>query len=239
MHRRVVWLALGLIGPSGAAVALAGCGNGDDASSALVDAASDGTKPDSTTQGGGQDATPDQTADEGTDSGRDAGPCELVEAGVLDDAAVAAGFDLVANTYKCWRCHQNGPPDAGLTLDGRDASIMDGGLIFPPNLTTDRTGLGCWTNGQISNAFLNGIAPDGGDLCVMPKFGKVTNDAGTEPIDAATAAQIVEFLRTLAPVEYRAPNTVCPAAPSDGGGGDAGDAASDSGEAADGAGGPG
>ncbi len=237
MDRRVVWLALRLTVPAGAGLATIGCGNGDDASVApAVDGGSD-AKADSTTQADvGADSTVGQEASHGNESGTDAGACTLVDTGTLDDASVSAGLDLVANVYKCWKCHQNGPPDAGLTLEGRDASIKDGGLVFPPNLTPDPTGLGCWTNDQVQSAFLKGIAPDGGDLCIMPKYGVIADDAGTEPIDAGTAAQIVQFLRSLSPVAYEAPNTVCPLPEPDGGAVDGGADASDGANAGDGSG---
>jgi hypothetical protein len=69
MNRRVGWLALGLAGHTGAALALIGCGNGDDASvAAAVDGGSD-AKPDSKTEPeGGADSTtaPEAGADSTT-----------------------------------------------------------------------------------------------------------------------------------------------------------------------------
>src|ERR1017187_3689005 len=70
MHRRVGWLALRAIAPLGPAL-VAGCGSGDDASSALVvDAAAD-VRGDSVAQDSGQDSAVDQTAGQGSEAGSD------------------------------------------------------------------------------------------------------------------------------------------------------------------------
>lgn len=219
MIRRFRWLAAALTGASGVAFAFVGCGD-DSGVTPPVDASSD-VVVDSTMDRTTSDATPDQKtggdatldASGASDASDAAARCTLFDAAGLDGATVAVGLDLVANVYRCWGCHQNGGLDAGVTLEGRDTSLRDSAAIFPPNLTPDMTGLGCWTNDQVESAILNGTIPDGGTLCVMPKFGQITNDAGTEPMDAATAAQIVEFLRSLHPVAHTVTSTVCPAPP--------------------------
>jgi hypothetical protein len=239
---RFTWLAGLLAFASGVPIVFVGCGD-DSGATTQQDASSDVGVVDSTLDQTTTDVAPDKTtADVAPDQGTgtdamvdasDAGSsCALFDASALDGATVATGLNLVASVYRCWGCHQNGPPDAGITLEGRDTTLRDGAAIFPPNLTPDMTGLGCWTNDQIASAILNGTLPDGGGMCVMPKFGLITNDAGTEPMDAATAGQIVEFLRSLHPVAHTVSTTVCPAPAGDGGGSDASDASTDA--AADG-----
>lgn len=192
-------VAIALCSPSLAFVAC----SGDDTVGALPDA-------------GGGDATggahDSSTIDVATNDG---GACTPPDAGALDDAAVAAGLALVKQ-YKCQQCH-------GQVLSGNNNGVPSpfGGLAYPPNLTSDpATGLGCWTKEEIENAILNGIDDQGVSLCApMPRFG----DAG---MDAASAAQIAEFLRSLAPVVNQVPETNC-SAPDAGDGGDGGADAAD------------
>jgi hypothetical protein len=251
MRDNRVWFSLAVLAAACAPVALVGCGDDNgtaptppaDAAPSL-DAGPDSTVAADAGPDSGSDASRDATvsdavSDQAT-SETGATTCMLVDAGALDDAAVAAGYSLVANVYQCWHCHQSEPLDAGLTLEGRDASVSDAGLYFPPNLTPDMTGLGCWSDPQIVNAILNGIDNMDASLCIMPKFGHLPmNDAGTEPMDAATAQEIATFLRSLAPVAFNAPMSMvmCPAAaPADGGTGDAGDGGGQTGDAGDGGG---
>ncbi len=230
---RGVALALLLLPVPGAT--LAAC----DSNGTLAIAPDSGTKALS-------DAT---TVDTGADSSVDAAeePAEqeascAVDAGPLDDAAVALGQQLVM-LHKCENCH-------GMTLSGNNDGVpsltAEGGLAYPPNLTPDpATGLGCWTNAQIENAILNGIDNEGMPLCnPMPQFGHL-GDAG---LDQAQAGEIVEYLRSLQANVNNVPNTPnCPVPPpveagaEDSGGDAAGDAngsadagASDSGPVSDG-----
>jgi hypothetical protein len=134
--------------------------------------------------------------------------------GARDDAEIALGLSLVKE-LKCMQCH-------GSVLSGNNDGVPSPtGTAYPPNLTPDpTTGLGCWSDSQIENAFLHGIDDQGQPLCPpMPLFG----DAG---LDAAGAEAIVSFLRRLAPIVNQVPNTECPA-PVDAGEADAEDAAAD------------
>ncbi len=131
-----------------------------------------------------------------------------VDAGTLSDAEVALGFAIIS-ARKCFDCH--GPQLAG-NQDGVASPTAVGGLAYPPNLTPDTvTGLGCWTNAQITNAFLNGIDNQGQPLCApMPHFGAL-GDAG---IDDAQAAAVVEYLRSVPSISRVVPNTPsCPDKP--------------------------
>lgn len=88
------------------------------------------TSPDTTQQ---KDSASNDTGvmDTGTDA-TDGGTCMGYDAAGLDDASVQAGLAL------------------GLVLSGKNTSPVEGGAIYPPNLTSDlKTGLGCWTNDQI------------------------------------------------------------------------------------------
>lgn len=156
-----------------------------------------------------------------------------VDAGPLDDAEVALGQQIV-RAHKCPSCH-------GETLSGNFNGVpsptLEGGTAYPPNLTSDpATGLGCWTNADIENAFLNGIDNEGMRLCPpMPRFGHI--DGGLGP---AEAHAVVQYLRSLPVIPNQVPNTPdCPPpqagdaeaeASADGTADDASDAAVDSAE---------
>jgi hypothetical protein len=141
-------------------------------------------------EAGADAGTPDSGCVGGGDAARD---------GVLGRAAVEA--------FRCANCHQEEPPDAGLILSGRAAG--DSGN-YPRNLTPDpMTGLGCWTDQQIINAFMDGVGAGGRMLCPtrMPRF-------ATRGMDAGTAQEIVDFLRTLPAVQKAIPATTnCPPPP--------------------------
>lgn len=246
MKRLAILLSL-----AGTAAFAAACGSSTDGCPCGVTASG----MDATTEGGGSqsEAGPDSTmqdapsetstsdaGDGGSVSeggGAEGGPsCMAFDAGTLDDAAISAGLAFIQNVGHCNHCHQNNP-DAGITLSGNMNSLSDAAPIYPPNLTPDPvTGLGCLSNDQIANAILFGIDPtvDGGTLCPpMPKFGVPKGDAAAA-LDDASVYNVVDFLRSLAPVSNQVPQTMCPAMTptgsadaGDGGTPDAGDAATE------------
>jgi hypothetical protein len=138
--------------------------------------------------------------DAALDTGEDAEASCVVDAGELDDAEVQLGQSLVIS-HGCPSCH-------GETLSGNPDGVyspqVQGGTAYPPNLTSDpETGLGCWTNAQIENAFLNGINNQGMTLCPpMPRFGHLP-DGG---LNAAQAQAVVEYLRSLPIFSEQVPN---------------------------------
>jgi hypothetical protein len=175
------------------------------------------------------DAAADVAADHATvDASDGGGSCTPFDASGLDDASVAAGFHAVWTVYRCAGCHQKTTQlidDAGngIVLSGNNNGIGDSGMTFPPNLTNEpSTGLGCYTDEQLRNAILNGADPTGGTLCPsMPRWGNNLGRAGT-PMDAGTAQEIVDFLRSLPPVVNEVTDTTCKTG--DAGSPDAGDA---------------
>ena len=194
---------------------------GDAADSGLEDSPTDAGLADSPTDAG--------LADSPTDAGQ--GQCVPFDASALDEASVAAGFEQVWTVYRCQGCHQNASQlvdDAGngIVLSGNNNGLGDAGTTFPPNLTNDpTTGLGCWTDQQISRAILQGIDNEGGMLCpAMPVWGNtlLTKDGGIKPgtpMDGGTAQEIVDFLRSLPPVVNQVPKTTCSSSVSDAGDG--------------------
>jgi hypothetical protein len=178
------------------------------------------------------DVASDQAASDGgaTDASDGGRSCTPFDASGLDDASVAAGFNAVWTVYRCYGCHQKASQhvdDAGggIVLSGNNNGIGDSGMVFPPNLTNDpTTGIGCYTDDQVVNAILSGSDPTGGTLCPsMPRWGNAIGRAGT-PMDAGTAKEIVDFLRSLPPVVNETTDTTC--VTPDAGSSDAGDAGS-------------
>jgi hypothetical protein len=154
-------------------------------------------------------ASGDSGSDAIADAGVDPGSCVPFDAASLDDAEVALGL-AIATQLDCQKCH--GSQYAG-NNDGVVSPTTVGGVAYPPNLTPDpRTGLGCWTQAQIENAFLNGVDNAGNPLCPpMPHFA----DAG---LTQAMADALVAFLRSLPPVMTHIPDTPdCPPSAPDAG----------------------
>lgn len=165
----------------------------------------------SSSSSSGAKAAPDAASESSTvtdasssDGGTADAACAVYDASGLDEAAVAAGMQQIS-TYHCPRCHQ--PMGMGtIVLSGSTMNVGEGGIVaYGPNLTPDpATGLGCWTDPQVQRAILDGIDNTGATLCVMPQFAQKGMDAGT-------ASEIVEFLRSLPPVMHQVPDTNCPA----------------------------
>jgi hypothetical protein len=193
----------------------------------------DGSHPDSTAADVANDVSGDgggmvdadggasvdaEAGDEGSAAGGDAGDsgptCAAFDASGVDASAVAAGMALVQNS-NCLPCH--GDPPVGKQFS----------YGYSKNLTPDpATGLGCWSDQQIVTAILDGVTPDGEALCIMPRWGSTGFQGVT--LDAGSAEQIVQYLRTLAPVVHAVPPTVCPSSEAGAdAAGEAGDAAAE------------
>jgi hypothetical protein len=200
--------------------------DGSTQDSTTTETGSDGGPEGSVAEGGGEGGT-EGGSDGGSDAGdagsdaSEGGACALFDAGGLDEASVQAGFVQVWQVYKCWRCHQNPTSlvdDAGngILLNGNTVGLGDSGTIFPPNLTNSAQGLGCWTDPQIATAILQGHDPEGGTLCPpMPVFDVGDGSAG-KPMDAGTAQEIIDYIRSLTPSAQTTPDTTCNP-PADGG----------------------
>jgi hypothetical protein len=198
-----------------ASLAMVACSGDDSSGNGTTgrDASADGTTSDGSGSNPDTGANDAGTKDTGSQS-NDGGACTPFDAAGLDDGAVQQGLAAVQQ-FHCANCHQTTPADAGITLSGRDTPLPNdaGATVYPPNLTPDQSsGLGCWSNDQITNAMLNGIDDQGAHLCVMPKF-------STKGMDAGTALAIAQFLRSLPAVSHQVPDSVCPVDNGDGGSG--------------------
>jgi len=120
----------------------------------------------------------------------------------------------------CGACHTDGAllgePDAKRSLAGSGVGIAwtnplgdrYPGVVYPPNLTPDdATGIGLWSDRQISDAIRLGIGRHGGRrIAVMPWVGyaRVSDD---------DIAAITTYLRSIPPVSFRVPDEVVPGKP--------------------------
>lgn len=117
----------------------------------------------------------------------------------------------------CGSCHTDGAlvgdPDLERGLAGSKTGIAFTnplgekypGVIYPSNITPDsKTGIGTWTDTQITNAIRAGIGRHGSRrLATMPwrGYAKLSDDDATA---------IVRYLRSIEAVEHRVPDEVEP-----------------------------
>jgi mono/diheme cytochrome c family protein len=127
----------------------------------------------------------------------------LVGAAKADDQ-IARGKYL-ATIMDCAGCHTpmtpEGMPDFAKALQGANYGFEIPGLgtFVPPNLTSDETGLGGWSDEQVIAAITRGERPDGRILApIMPyhSYGALT------PNDAKA---LVAYLRSVPHADYKAP----------------------------------
>lgn len=119
--------------------------------------------------------------------------------------------EYLATIMDCSGCHTPGTllgkPDLGRALGGSEVGFQIPGLgtFYPPNLTPDReTGLGRWSESDITDAIRKGERPDGRMLApIMPyqNYGRLTD---------GDAAALVAYLRSLRPVRNAVPAPVGP-----------------------------
>lgn len=129
-------------------------------------------------------------------------------------------FPPTGNQYvdarRCPACHQGANPQQTGFMSGAVMPVSgqpSGVVLYGPNLTPDMaTGIGGWTDEQITNAILNGIDNQGERLC--PEMGHFP-DMGPDEVSS-----IIGYLHSLKPVSHQEMGSICPPlkqAPPDGG----------------------
>ena len=117
----------------------------------------------------------------------------------------------------CGTCHTDGAlvgmPNFEKALAGSQTGIAWSnplgneypGVVYPPNITPDiETGIGLWSDQQISGAIRAGVGRHGNRrITVMPwqGYAKISD----EDVDAITA-----YLRSIEPVSHQVPDEVAP-----------------------------
>lgn len=116
--------------------------------------------------------------------------------------------EYLARIMDCGGCHtpgtMMGKPDAARYLAGGDVGfeIPGLGVFYPPNLTSDETGLAAWSEADIVKAVRTGETPDGRILApIMPyhAYSALTDE---------DAAQLARYLKSLAPIVNDVPDPV-------------------------------
>jgi len=124
-----------------------------------------------------------------------------VAAGAAGDAERGK---YLAAIMDCSGCHSGslpeGGPDPARYLTGADIGFeLPGlGIFWPPNLTSDPTGLGAWSDDEIVTAIRTGVRPDGRTLApIMPwhSYAALTDE---------DAQNLVTFLRGLPHAAFQA-----------------------------------
>ena len=114
--------------------------------------------------------------------------------------------EYLATIMDCGGCHTTGvflgKPDPSKYLAGSEVGFQIPGLgiFYPPNLTPDReTGLGQWSEADITKALRTGVRPDGRQLVPVmpwPSYSKLTDD---------DMQALVAFLKSMRPVRNAPP----------------------------------
>jgi mono/diheme cytochrome c family protein len=110
----------------------------------------------------------------------------------------------------CNDCHTPGTffgaPDFSRQLSGSDLGWQGPwGVSFARNLTPDReTGIGRWSEADITKAIRSGVRPDGSIL--LPPMPWQSFSAMSEEDAAAVAA----FLKSLPPISHKSPDDIPP-----------------------------
>ena len=96
-------------------------------------------------------------------------------------------------------CHTM-PDGAGLNAGGTKFDLSLAGVVYAPNITPDpATGIGKWTDAQVTNAIRRGERPDGTKLFPIHPYKYLSNIADDE-IEA-----LVAYLRFVKPVKSPVP----------------------------------
>jgi len=128
--------------------------------------------------------------------------------GVPTDLAERGRY--LATIMDCGGCHTPGAlagkPDGTRALAGSDIGFGGPfGVVYPKNLTSDaETGLGKWTDAEITRAIRGGQSRDGRPLIPImpwPSYSVLTED---------DTRAIVAFLRSLIPVRFAVPANAKP-----------------------------
>jgi mono/diheme cytochrome c family protein len=123
---------------------------------------------------------------------------------------VARG-QYLAQIMDCGGCHHTGAftpqPNLKTPLSGSEIGFEVPGLgvFYPPNLTPDpETGLGKWSKEEIIAAVTTGTRPDGRELSPAMPWRSYS------ALNAADAAALVSYLKSLPPVSHRVPGPFGP-----------------------------
>lgn len=147
-------------------------------------------------------------------SSSDPGPGSRGGSSSGDQMTTSGGVDfpptgnMYVDTRRCPACHQSTTPQADGFMSGARQPIMAPNfpasvVLYGPNLTPDMmTGIGAWTDDQITTAIRNGVDNQGERLCPeMQHFPDMADDE---------LNSILGYLHSLKPVSNQVPVSHCP-----------------------------
>ena len=130
----------------------------------------------------------------------------------LTSAQEARG-EYLARIMDCGGCHTPGAllgaPEMDKYLSGGNVgfAIPGLGIFYPPNLTSDETGAGSWSEDEIIAAVTRGVRPDGRQLApAMPYH-------AYSALNDEDALHLAAYLKRLPPIENDVPEPVAPNGP--------------------------
>lgn len=124
-------------------------------------------------------------------------PARVASAAEPTPELIARGKYVFATAGGC-ACHT--PPDAiGLNAGGMKFDLFIG-VVYSRNITPDaETGIGTWTDAQVTNAIRRGERPDGSKLFPIHPYKYLGNIADDE-VDA-----LVAYLKSVKPIKSAVP----------------------------------
>ncbi len=110
---------------------------------------------------------------------------------------------LAVQRRNCAQCHTK---DFGGATDPlpsiNNTPVAEDVKLYPPNLTSDNTGVGEWTDDQLATAIRTGLDRKSQQLCPQMKHDSSMSDF--------EVYSIVAYLRSLPPVKRTVPQSICP-----------------------------
>ncbi len=117
-------------------------------------------------------------------------------------ATVEAGKQAVTKR-RCVDCHGQDMSGSATMLPGIPKTVQgDEVELYPPNLTSDDTGVGKWTDDALALAIRSGIDDESQALCPQMKHFSEMSDF--------EVYSIVKYLRDIPKVKKQVPRSVCP-----------------------------
>jgi mono/diheme cytochrome c family protein len=120
-----------------------------------------------------------------------------------DSAVIARGKYLVFSSAHCADCHAPNGTEA-LVNAGKEVPLQGGrlfelpiGKVYSRNITSDKTGIGKYTDPEIARSLRYGVDPKGHALFDFMPFHNTSDSDLTA---------IISYLRTLAPVKNEVPD---------------------------------
>jgi mono/diheme cytochrome c family protein len=127
-------------------------------------------------------------------------PFSVVEAATFDRSGDPERGRLVFAAGDCASCHASPGQYDRLHLGGGLALASPFGTFRAPNISPDtKDGIGNWRPGDLANALLRGVAPDGSHYYPVFPYSSYAHMSGADVTD------LLAYLRTLPKVAGKAP----------------------------------